>query len=236
MFALAMAAAPGAAEPRAPHACSGVDLPSPNDKQIYGPGRLDEASVSGWLQRMREMRTACQAAIGFNASVYEEPALRWVQHAYLSPQMHVFDRYFFDPGLGNGTNGSGYTVARWLGDLNQRYGGIDKALLWPTYTNLGVDDRNQFDLTRSLPGGVEGLRAVVDELHSQGVRVLWAYNPWDRATKVSAAAAAASSLARQRCWHAPSRAARPAIARPPARPPAHPLTRTTRACPRMPRV
>jgi hypothetical protein len=27
-----------------------------------------------------------------------------------------------------------------------------QALLWPTYTNLGIDDRNQFDLTRSLPG------------------------------------------------------------------------------------
>jgi len=50
--------------------------------------------------------------------------------------MHVFDRFFFDPALGNGTNGSGYTVNRWLGDLNTRYGGIDKALLWPTYTNL----------------------------------------------------------------------------------------------------
>ena len=47
----------------------------------------------------------------------------------------------------------------------------------PTYTNLGVDDRNQFALTRSLPGGVEGLRAVVKQLQARGVRCLWAYNP-----------------------------------------------------------
>ena len=97
-----------------------------------------------------------------------------VPKAFLSPQMHVFDRFFFDPALGNGTNGSGYTVDRWLGDLNTRYGGIDKALLWPTYTNLGIDDRNQFDLTRSLPGGAVGLRAVVNQLHAAGVRVMWA--------------------------------------------------------------
>ena len=78
---------------------------------------------------------------------------------------------------GNGTGGAGYTVDRWLGDLNRRYGGIDAALLWPTYTNLGIDDRNQFDLTRTLPGGVDALRRVVEQLHSRGVRVLWAYNP-----------------------------------------------------------
>ena len=46
-----------------------------------------------------------------------------------------------------------------------------------TYTNLGIDDRNQFDLTRSLPGGVLALREVVHQLHARGVRALWAYNP-----------------------------------------------------------
>ena len=33
-----------------------------------------------------------------------------------------------------------------------------------------IDDRNQFDLTRSLPGGVKGLRVAVDTLHAAGVR------------------------------------------------------------------
>eukprot|EP01047_Picozoa_sp_COSAG01_P008195 COSAG01_NODE_319_length_18909_cov_32.636151_19_plen_93_part_00 len=79
------------------------------------------------------MRAECQKAIKFNASVYDLPGLEWVQTAYLSPQMHVFDRFFYNPALGNGTNGQGYTVNRWLADLNTRYGGIDKALLWPTY-------------------------------------------------------------------------------------------------------
>ena len=57
-----------------------------------GPASLDAATVRAWLVRMRQMRTACQQSIAFNKSVYELPGLEWVQTAYLSPQMHVFDR------------------------------------------------------------------------------------------------------------------------------------------------
>jgi len=74
-------------------------------------------------------------------------------------------------------------VDKWLGDLNSRYGGIDKALIWPTYTNIGIDDRSTFDLIRSMPGGASGVRKVVEQLHAKGVKVLWPYHPWDRSTK-----------------------------------------------------
>ena len=73
-------------------------------------------------------------------------------------------------------------MGRYLDHLVEQYGGIDSALLWPTYTNIGVDDRNQFELIESQPGGVAGLHRVVDELHARGVRVLWPYNPWDQGT------------------------------------------------------
>lgn len=54
---------------------------------------------------------------------------------------------------------------------------------WPTYTNIGTDARSQFDLINAMPGGLPGVRAVVDELHKAGVRVLLPYNPWDRGTR-----------------------------------------------------
>lgn len=44
--------------------------------------------------------------------------------------MHTYDRMFFDPSLGNGTNGAGYTVDKWLADLNTRYGKIDRVIMW----------------------------------------------------------------------------------------------------------
>lgn len=45
-----------------------------------------------------------------------------------------------------------------------------KALLWPTYTNIGADDRDQFAMVRSMPGN---LTNVVAQLHGRGVQVLW---------------------------------------------------------------
>ena len=47
--------------------------------------------------------------------------------------------------------------------------------MWPTYTNIGADDRSQFDLIEAMPGGLAGVRRVVDELHAAGVKVLIPY-------------------------------------------------------------
>ena len=68
------------------------------------------------------------------------PALKWTQSSFMQPQMMVHDRYFYDPVVGK------YTVDRYLDDLEKRYGGIDAVLIWATYTNMGIDNRNQHDM------------------------------------------------------------------------------------------
>ena len=47
-------------------------------------------------------------------------------------------------------------MGRFLADFEARYGGVDCVMLWQSYTNLGVDNQNQIDQLRNMPGGIAG--------------------------------------------------------------------------------
>jgi gamma-glutamyl hercynylcysteine S-oxide synthase len=79
--------------------------------------------------------------------------------------------YFYDP--------VAHTVDRYLDDLEKRYGGIDSVLIWSTYPNMGIDNRNQHDTIRSVPGGIPGVRHMIADFHRRGVRVLFPMMIWD---------------------------------------------------------
>ena len=144
-----------------------------NRCQYKGPA--SRASQPAWLASLERDRDASLAAVNYSGGVFDRIA--WTQTAYIQPQMHPYDRYFYDEIAHN------YTVGRYLANLRARYGGIDALLLWPTYTNIGIDDRNQFDYFRLMPGGLDGLARVIKDLKAAGVRVLWPYNPWDTGTR-----------------------------------------------------
>lgn len=127
-----------------------------------------------WLADVTHWRTERRIRIGFDPSRYELPALLWTQSSFMQPQLMVQDRYFYDPVAGK------YTVDRYLDDLEKRYGGIDAVLVWATYPNMGIDTRNQHDMVRSMPGGVEGVKQMVADFHRRGVRVLFPMMMWDQ--------------------------------------------------------
>lgn len=129
-----------------------------------------------WLADMKRARDERRIRVGYDGSRYNLPALKWTQSSFIQPQMMVQDRYFYDPVAGR------YTVDRYLDDLQVRYGGIDAVLIWPTYPNLGVDDRNQLDMVRAMPGGVDGVRQMIAAFHRRGVRVLFPMMMWDQGT------------------------------------------------------
>ena len=52
-------------------------------------------------------------------------------------------------------------------------------MLWHAYPVIGIDERNQFDFYRDVPG----LHALVAELRARGLRVFVDYNPWDVGTR-----------------------------------------------------
>ncbi len=134
-------------------------------------------SHAEWLNDIRHWRDERRIRIGFDDARYRLPALKWAQSSFIQPQMMVQDRYLYDPILHK------YTVDRYLDDLEKRYGGIDSVLVWATYPNMGIDDRNQHDLVRSMPGGVEGVKQMVADFHRRGVRVLFPMMMWDQGTR-----------------------------------------------------
>jgi formylglycine-generating enzyme required for sulfatase activity len=161
----------------------------PNQQQIPAPDcLLLKAAYDGgwractredheaWLADIRHWRSERMIRVGYDGARYDLPELKWTQSSFMQPQMMVQDRYFYDPVSRR------YTVGRYLDDLEKRYGGIDAVLIWPTYPNMGIDDRNQHDLIRSMPGGVAGVRQMVADFHQRGVRVLFPMMMWDQGT------------------------------------------------------
>jgi gamma-glutamyl hercynylcysteine S-oxide synthase len=135
-----------------------------------------DATHQQWLADISHWRTERRIRIGYDDARYGLPALQWTQSEFIQPQMMVHDRYFYDPVAHK------YTVDRYLDDLEKRYGGIDAVLIWPTYPNMGIDDRNQHDMIRSMPGGLAGVRQMVEDFHKRGVRILFPMMMWDQGT------------------------------------------------------
>jgi gamma-glutamyl hercynylcysteine S-oxide synthase len=130
-----------------------------------------------WLKDVTRWRMERLIRIGYDGSRYDLPDLKWTQSSFIQPQTMVHDRYFYDPVAGR------YTVDRYLDDLETRYGGIDSILIWPTYPNMGIDNRNQHDMIRSMPGGIEGVRGMIADFHRRGVKVLFPMMMWDQGTR-----------------------------------------------------
>ncbi|MGA7046631.1 MAG: formylglycine-generating enzyme family protein [Candidatus Sulfotelmatobacter sp.] len=142
-----------------------------------GSKPCSQTEHQAWLADIAHWRIERRIRIGYDGARYDLPALKWTQSSFIQPQMMVQDRYFYDPVARK------YTVDRYLDDLEKRYGGIDAVLIWPTYPNMGIDNRNQHDMIRSMPGGVPGVRQMIADFHQRGVRVLFPMMMWDQGTR-----------------------------------------------------
>ena len=105
-----------------PIACGPCQYAGPNSTQTF----------ADWISGLQADREATLAKINYQGGVFHR--VQWTQSSFIQPQVHPFDRFFFDPESGN------YTVQRYLADVKHRYGGIDAMLMWPAYPNIGIDD------------------------------------------------------------------------------------------------
>jgi len=127
-----------------------------------------------------ERRTTIQSAelsSGLDLSLYERSDLKWLATNFVCHFTFMYDLSFYDP------QQTEFTIDQFLLDGQREFGGYDALLLWHAYPRIGLDERNQFDFYRDMPGGLEGLRKLVHDIQSHGLKVYINYNPWDRATR-----------------------------------------------------
>ncbi len=155
----------------------GPDCLTPVKPAAEQPRRCSPEDYKAWLEDVTHWRMEARIRAGYSSTEYDRPELKWTQSSFIQPQMMVEDRYFYDAETGH------YTVDKYLNDLQTRYGGIDSVLLWPVYPNIGIDNRNQYDMVRAMPGGIAGVKQMVADFHRRGVKVLFPFMPWDQGTR-----------------------------------------------------
>ncbi|HEY6767304.1 MAG TPA: SUMF1/EgtB/PvdO family nonheme iron enzyme [Candidatus Sulfotelmatobacter sp.] len=149
----------------------------PPPSEVFFSGPDSPAQAAGWREGLKAWRTDRRVRLRYDGAQYDRPDLEWTQHIFLQVQILIWDRSLYDPDRGE------YTVDRFLNETEQRLGKIDAVLIWHVYPNLGVDSRNQFDLLQDLPGGLPGLRHLIDQFHDRGVKVFFPLLAWDTGTR-----------------------------------------------------
>jgi len=113
----------------------------------------------------------------FDNSLFEREDLKWMRHTYVMHLIMAWDKFYHDSETGQ----SG--LPAFIERGKKLYGGDDVIGLWPTWPTLGIDQRNQFDMFRDLPGGMARIRHDAEYCRSQGTAFFVCYNPWDESTR-----------------------------------------------------
>ncbi|MDP1623830.1 MAG: SUMF1/EgtB/PvdO family nonheme iron enzyme [Bacteroidales bacterium] len=113
----------------------------------------------------------------FDNSMFRRNDLTWMKTSYLMLLQFAWDKKYYDYAQQK------YTFYQSLFEYDSLTGGYDIFTLWPTWPRLGLDQRNQWDMYRDLPGGLQELRKQVDFVHDAGKKYFISYNPWDEGTR-----------------------------------------------------
>jgi gamma-glutamyl hercynylcysteine S-oxide synthase len=113
----------------------------------------------------------------FNNSMYERKDLSWIRKSYVMHLMMAWDKQYYD------LSDHQFHLSEFIERGKKIYGGDDVIGIWPTWPSLGLDQRNQFDLYRDLPGGTKRMKSMADTLRKNESRLFVCYNPWDESTR-----------------------------------------------------
>ena len=133
----------------------------------------DPADWQAWRAALTRWREEAAARIGYDDAAYAAPEYGWTQSCHVVALAWLWDELLFDHTAGR------FTPERFCAQSEREFGGFDGIVLWHAYPVIGIDDRNQFDYYRDVPG----IRELVADLQARGLRVFVNYNPWDVGTR-----------------------------------------------------
>ncbi len=134
----------------------------PNEIDAYGP----------WLGELREWRGSARGLTGHRNDRYLTGEANRLRQTFSIFLVNVWDRELLSE---RGRLDPQPLQAR----IDREYGGTDILMLWNGYPRIGLDERNQFDFWRDLPGGLGGVRELIATLQERGLKVAIPYLPWD---------------------------------------------------------
>lgn len=133
----------------------------------------DPAQWPTWRRRLAAWRADARRRLRYDDALYRRAEFAWIPSCYAVALVWLWDEALYDHERGE------FTPDAFLDAAERDYGGLDGVVLWHAYPVIGLDDRNQFDFYRQVPG----LPDLVAALRRRGVRVFIDYNPWDGGTQ-----------------------------------------------------
>jgi sulfatase-modifying factor enzyme 1 len=171
-------------QPRDPLVPRPIDLPT---RVPLEPGaRLDELDTAkifaapddpsewpAWREALKRWRLEAAARVAHDDSAYGLPEFAWTQSCFSVALVWLWDELLYD------LEAARFTPDGFCEESEREFGGFDGVVLWHAYPVIGIDERNQFDYYRDVPG----IRELVDAFQRRDIRVFVNYNPWDVGTR-----------------------------------------------------
>lgn len=113
----------------------------------------------------------------FDFTYYNRPGYQDYRRDFTAFHSFIYNHKLYDPVK------NAYRIEEYLNEVKEEYDGFDQFYFWHAYPRVGADPRDQFDLFYDLPGGLDGLKDLVQTAQSMNTHVYLAYNPWDKIGK-----------------------------------------------------
>ena len=148
------------------------------ETELYPGGSVSydiwaDAYVGTWQEGVRLMfqdRKLYDVEPGkFNNELYERDELKWIQQAWVGHFISAWDKHFYSHEQAE------YTYPEFQENMKRLFGGDDYNIIWHGFPMLGIDQRNQWDMFRDLPGGISSLKELSVNAGKNGTSLMTCY-------------------------------------------------------------